>query len=265
MSIEHLTDMHHIQKHILKKLSLSRSAAYSELKPAGIESNKFAYHLRTLINDGLIMQKAVQKAAQRNSQKNSQNSSRISAYSLTPKGKLYVDNVSFESFRPRAQPKMVTLLVIEKKGRRADGGDASYILYRRRRAPFINHIGFPYGKIHLEERLHEAAQRELSEKTGLRCKLVHKGDVYITVHDEMELVSHVFCHVFYGKNPAGTLKTDGPCGECFWARVENIPQRDLIPGVQQILKQVRESKKKSRGGNGGGRFFGEYFLNTTDE
>jgi ADP-ribose pyrophosphatase YjhB (NUDIX family) len=239
--------MHDIQKHALKKLSLSKACTYSELKPKGIESNAFAYHLRSLIAEGLVAHKT-SKA------KNS------APYSLTAKGKQYVDTVSFESFKPRIQPKIVTLLVIEKKDSKARGG-ISYVMYKRNRSPFINHIGFPYGKIHLEERLYEAAERELQEKTGLSAKLSHKGDVYITVHDETELVSHMLCHVFVGSNPTGILKTDDTTGQCFWAHMENIPVKQLIPGVQQILKLLNESKKK----NEKGRFFAEYFLNTSDD
>lgn len=236
--------MHDIQKHILKKLSLAKKCKYSELKPAGVESNKFAYHLQSLISGGLVAAKTADKDG---------------GYALTPKGKHYVDTISFESFKPRIQPKIVTLLVLENKG--------SYLLYKRRKSPFINHIGFPYGKIHLEERIYEAAERELKEKTGLSAKLMHKGDVYLTVHDETELVSHMLCHVFVGSNPSGVLKAGDPTGECFWSKISDIPPRQLIPGVLQIEKLFKANKGKSsgKGGANGARFFAEYFLNTTDE
>lgn len=253
--------MHEIRSQALKKLSIStsKSCAYSELKPAGIESNAFAYHLGSLVDEGLVARKPATRDASKNG---------AHTYSLTAKGKRYVDTVSFESFKPRIQPKIVTLLVIEKKDSRGGGAGrgASYLLYKRRRAPFINHIGFPYGKIHLEERLYEAAERELLEKTGLKAKLAHRGDVYLTVHDETELVSHMLCHVFVGSNPTGDLQTDDQTrqsGECFWARIENIPPRELIPGVQQILKLLKGGSR-SRGG-ASSKFFAEFFLNTSDE
>lgn len=267
-------DMHEIQKHILKKLSLAKKCKYSELKPQATESNKFAYHLQSLISAGLVSAKS-----------GSIKEAKDDGYALTPKGKHYVDTISFESFKPRIQPKIVTLLVLENKPSAAGGtskgkstgkvgakNEPMYLLYKRRKSPFINHIGFPYGKIHLEERIYEAAERELKEKTGLNAKLVHKGDVYLTVHDETELVSHMLCHVFAASNPSGILKTGDPTGECFWAKLSDIPPRQLIPGVLQIEKLLKNGKgksgskgsaSKSHGGNE--RFFAEFFLNTTDE
>lgn len=254
-------DMHEIQKHILKKLSLAKKCKYSELKPAGTESNKFAYHLQALISAGLIA--IIRGGALKES--------KDSGYGLTPKGKHFVDTISFETFKPRIQPKIVTLLVLEQKNPNKKD-EPMYLMYKRRKSPFINHIGFPYGKIHLEERIYEAAERELKEKTGLNAKLVHKGDVYLTVHDETELVSHMLCHIFAASNPSGILKTGDPTGECFWAKLSDIPRRQLIPGVLQIEKLLRGGKGKAAGksasknSNGGNeRFFAEYFLNTTDE
>lgn len=255
-------DLHDIQKHILKKLSLAKKCKYSELKPAGIESNKFAYHLQSLISGGLVTAKSGATTASKND--------KDSGYGLTPKGKHYVDTISFESFKPRIQPKIVTLLVLENKSTDGKSGPM-YLLYKRRKSPFINHVGFPYGKIHLEERIYEAAERELKEKTGLTAKLAHKGDVYLTVHDETELVSHMLCHVFVGSSPSGVLKTGDPTGECFWSKLSDIPPRQLIPGVLQIEKLLKANKGKNsakgggKDGASGARFFAEYFLNTTDE
>lgn len=221
--------MHELQRHILKKLTVNKEARYSELKPASVESNLFAYHSKNLIKVGYI-------------------STKKGVYKLTAAGRQFVDRVSFETFKERIQPKIVTLLVLQDKGK--------YLLYKRRRSPFIDHVGFPYGKIHLEERLSEAADRELQEKTGLKAGLKHRGDVYITVHDETELISHMLCHVFSGTKITGELKNDSSIGECFWDEVENIPKTKLIPGVTQILKLLKNNKNL---------FFAEYFLNTSEE
>ena len=221
--------MHLLQGHILKKLAMSRKATYSELKPVGTESNLFAYHLRNLTKEGVIVLKDKK-------------------YGLTANGRRFVDRVSFESFKERIQPKIVTLVVLEERGK--------HLLYKRRRSPFIDHIGFPYGKIHLEERIMEAAERELEEKAGLKAKLKYRGDVYITVHDETELVSHMLCHVFTGKKYSGTLREGSSIGECFWGDLTTISSKDLIPGVMEISKLLKKSK---------GLFFEEYFLNTGED
>jgi len=221
--------MHEIQKHIFKKLSLVKSARYAGLKPKTVDGNLFVYHLKKLIKEKYIV---------------SENES----YRLTPKGKNLVDRVSFEIFQERIQPKIVTLLVIENKG--------NYLLYRRKRSPFIGSIGFPYGKIHLEEHIAEAAERELKEKTGLSANLRHRGEVYLAVYDEAELITHMLCHIFTGKNPSGELKTDSPMGDVFWGKIEDMTSNKLIPGVKQIAKLLKKNR---------GQFFAEYFINANEE
>lgn len=220
--------MHEIQRHILKKLTLAKRARYADLKPKTVEGNLFTYHVRALMKERYLARDK-------------------GTYSLTLEGRRFADRVSFETFKERTQPKIVTLLVIEKAGK--------YLFYRRRRMPFMGQVGFPYGKIHLEERVAEAAERELIEKTGLTAALVHKGDVYLTVHDETELVSHMLCHVFYGRNPKGTLQSASSLGECFWGKLTEVPLRDRMPGVNQIVKLLK---------GGTSPFFAEYFLNTTE-
>ena len=217
--------MHELQKHILKTLMYSPKARYSALKPKEVEGNQFSYHLKNLLTENYIEQ-------------------RDEYYYLSPKGKQYVDTISSQTLHPRIQPKIVTLIVLKQKD--------SYLLYDRKRMPFINHIGFPYGKIHLEERIHDAAQRELFEKTGLKAELKHRGDVYLTVHDETELVSHMLCHIFTGTKTTGELK-----GECFWSKLTDVSDRKLIPGVQQIVKLLEANKS--------GLFFSEFFLNSSEE
>ncbi len=222
--------MHDIQSHILKKLMLSKKAKYSELKLPSIEGNLFSYHLQSLLKNEYII-------------------SKNKFYYLTSAGKQYVDRISVETFRIRIQPKIVTLIVLKDKNK--------YLLYKRRRMPFMDHIGFPYGKIHLEERIHEAAQRELFEKAGLKADLKHRGDVYITVHDETELVSHMLCHIFSGTHFTGELDGKHPTGECFWAKIGEFPKTKLIPGVLQVEKLLKK--------NGNKFFFDEYFLNCSEE
>lgn len=222
--------MHEIQKYILQKLSVSKKARYSELKQKNVDGNLFAYHLNCLKKLGYL-------------------TSKDKAYILTSTGKNFVDRMSFESFKERIQPKIVTTIILEHEGK--------YLLFKKKRAPFIDHICFPYGKIHLEERLQEAAERELKEKAGLTATLKHKGDVYLTIHDETELVSHMLCHIFYGNTFSGEIRTDYSGGECFWGTFDEIVSSKILPGARQMLGLVKKHKNE--------HFFKEFFLNTTDD
>lgn len=208
--------MHAIQSHILKELTLRSRARNRELKPPGIESNHFVYHLKLLRSDGLIEKSG-------------------NSYSLTATGKRYVGKLSLKSLKPRIQPKIVTVLIVQdSKGR--------YIFMNSKRQPFFGKISFPYGKIHLGEVLHDAAQRELREKTGLDAMVTHCGDAYLTVHDEGAVISHMFCHVFYGTGPVGTLTSESKTHSVFWARPEEILPESRVPGFLE-LNSLRMKRK----------------------
>src|SRR4051812_39165870 len=123
--------MHALQQHILKEVILNGSRRFGQIKPKGVDGNQFVYHLRALERAGYVKNERGQ-------------------YGLTAAGKRYAEHISLEGFKERIQPKIVTLAVVKNtKG--------EYLLYRRRRVPMRNLVGFPYGKIHLGEQLLEAA------------------------------------------------------------------------------------------------------------
>lgn len=222
--------MHEIQKEILKKLSNTKKARYSELKRKDLEGNVFSYHLKSLIKENYITQKD-------------------DGYGLSPKGKHLADRVSYINFNERIQPKIVTMVVLKNNGK--------YLLYKRKKQPFFGYVGFPYGKIHLDERIGDAASRELTEKSGLKAGLKYRGHVHLTVHDETELISSMICYVFTGDKITGELLKEFPSGECYWGRLEDVVKNRLQPGAVKIQKLLENNPK--------GIFFEEYFLNTSEE
>ena len=88
--------MHSLQSHILKKLTLDTTLRYGDLKPQGVESNRFVYHLKKLIDDRLIDKMA-------------------GGYKLTIKGKRFVGKLSLGTFQPRFQPKIVTVIICKNE------------------------------------------------------------------------------------------------------------------------------------------------------
>ncbi len=230
--------MHPLRRNILRKLSSVKSARFSDLKDKGIENNLFTYHMKMLSKDGYILHKGTQ-------------------YSLTPKGKHLVDRMSSTNFIERIQPKIITITVLKKGSNK----NPQYLLCQRKKQPFFDQIGFPNGKIHLDERICEAALRELQEKTGLQAKLRYRGHLYVTIHNETELVSSMLCHVFTGTQITGKLFNENKENKfsdssCFWGRIEDVSRNALIPGTIQIERLVQKKQK--------GLFFEEYFLNTSD-
>lgn len=216
--------MHYIQNKILYSLTLSDTARYSQLRPKEIESNHFIYHLKQLILEKLVVKNA------------------DGSYSLSAAGKAHVDKVSLSSFRLRNQPKIVNLIACKNR-------KGEWLLYKRKHQPFMGLSGFPYGKIHLGETIKASSERELREKTNLKAKLTHQGDVYVTVFDGPTLITHTLFHVHSGNNPSGVLKPETPIGYCYWAKINNN-KRQYFPGFMEIYRKLNSP--------GNNRFFAEY-------
>ena len=211
--------MNIIQKDILARLITNPYLRYSELKPANLEGNHFMYHLKALLHSGMVV-------------KNEQGQ-----YLLSPQGKLSADKLSLQNYSPRVQPSIVTLITCQNE-------KGQWIVYKRKRQPLIDQVGFVYGKLHLGETIAQAAHRELKEKTGLECELTHRGDGYITIYESSEPVSQIMFHLFYGKNPYGEIKKTTKPGEASWAWQEEFKFEPFMPSMVDLVEQIQQSKDR---------------------
>jgi len=215
--------MHYIQKKILDKLIYNETQRYSELKPAGIESNNFAYHLKELLKAGLLIK-------------------RDRGYFLSPQGKAYVDRVSHETLDIRKQPKIITLLSLtNNKG--------ELLLTKRNHQPYIDYVGYPSGKLHVGERVMEAAQREVKEKLGIEAqKLEQLGVLNIAISEANYVVSHVLAVVYAGEVTVAAKPLNNRRAEYFWTPQSSIREFMLIPGFLETQRLIAS----------GDEFFGEF-------
>ena len=210
---------HIIQKNILARLITNPYLRYSDLKPSHLEGNHFMYHLKVLVKDGLIV-------------KNEQGQ-----YLLSPEGKLLADGLSLQDYAPRTQPNIVTLITCQN-----DKGQ--WLVYKRKRQPLIDQIGFVYGKLHIGETISQAANRELKEKTGLECELTHRGDGYVTIYENGEPVSQIMFHLFYGKNPFGEITKTNKPGLASWAWRDEMKFPPYMPSVDDLANLIVDSKDR---------------------
>jgi 8-oxo-dGTP diphosphatase len=99
-----------------------------------------------------------------------------------------------------------------------------FLLIRRKNEPFRNKWALPGGFINLEERLKEAAMRELHEETGLTVRQLHQFHVFDEPsRDPRERTITV---VFTGKveNSKYSIKAASDANEAKWFPVNNIPE-----------------------------------------
>lgn len=214
--------MHHIQRSILGKLMGGEALRYAELKPSDIGSNLFTYHLKALRDLGYVQRTG------------------WGTYTLTQSGKRYVDTLSLQTLRPRVQPRMVILVACrDRLGR--------WLLLKRKVQPLLGQSGFPYGKLHKGELLHEAAQRILQNKTGLSGTLEHKGDGYISIYEDTKPVSEIFCHVFYCMAPSGYLVENHEAGNLYWSDIEiNPSQPEFMASMADLITLIDTTPKGER-------------------
>lgn len=211
--------MHYIQRKILGKLLYAESLSYSAMRPEGIESNHYAYHLEQLIKDGLVVK-------------------HDSQYTLSVSGLRLVDRMSQERMTDRLQPHIVTAIDITNAA-------GQTLVFKRKFQPYIHRLGFPLGKTHYEESLFDVAKRELREKTGLEgISLTHRGLIYVTTVQDDLTISKIACHVFQGRAEESLLvKPDAEHrGECFWLDHTTLGASDVMPGFFAIKELLKTSE-----------------------
>jgi len=206
--------MHHIQAKILGKLLYAESCNYAALRPDGVESNHFTYHLEQLIKAQLIVKHAKQ-------------------YTLSPQGLAVVDRLSQEKMVERLQPHIVTAIdLVNAKG--------ETLLFKRNFQPYFHRLGFPLGKTHFEEDVMAAAVRELEEKTGLTgIPLAHRGTAYIEATQAGYTISKVLYHIFHGEVEEALPTTSSHRGSCLWADPMAYEPAALMPGLHAMKRLLQ--------------------------
>ncbi len=207
--------MHRLQQHILYALATNERLSYARLKPDEVEGNSFMYHLRSLTKKGYIAHTD-------------------KWYFLTPDGQLYVDQVSLKTFTPPLQPKIVMLFVARNE-------TGEILFFKRNRHPLINKIGLPYGKIHSNETIYQAAARELRKKTGYEASFSYHSSGTMKIHEGGELTSYILFLVIIATQIKGSMLEIASAGKPLWGKLKDIDSTELIPSVSDVLKIAEQS------------------------
>jgi len=183
---------------------------YAQLRPKGIESNHFAYHLEQLIKAGYITKQ-------------------IDGYTLTADGLAFADRASHNNMTVRKQPHIVTTVHLTN--------DLGQILvFTHAFQPYLGLSGYPQGRTHFEENVAQAAQRELTEKSGLTgIPLTHRGMLYITTLQDTT-ISKILSHVFSGsvRGTPELIHQNPQRGHASWEDEQTLSQKACMPGFWQI-------------------------------
>jgi len=197
---------HHIQKHVLSVLTHKEFARFSELRPSGVDTNLYSYHLKLLQKNRLVEKSE-------------------SGYSLGHIGMKYVDNLSSTKTNIHDQSKIITMLLIQNS-------DGEVLLQLRDKQPYINSWTLPYGEIHMDDTSTGAAViRQAREKLDIEVEdAKHTGDAYIRVINEGEILTSTLAHIF--RFNSDDIKPDF---STIWAKPHKLRSYKLAPAVEEII------------------------------
>lgn len=212
---------HHIQREILRRLSIAKSLHFSELKPDGMESNIFMYHLNQLIKS-----RHVEKQDK--------------SYQLALNGLRYADNIiSSTQFSPARHPKPLAVVVLHN-----DKGQVLMTL--RHTQPYIDTYMFLSGKQHFGEDPLPHAHRELREKAELEnITLRRRGLADFRIHDRNgEVVTHMIGHVYSGTYNGPTPKSWTERYSFEWVKPNKMANLPHVLGTLELYDTLTKSGDK---------------------
>jgi 8-oxo-dGTP pyrophosphatase MutT (NUDIX family) len=219
---QHTDPDHYIQRYILDVLRHSEFARFRDLRPSGVDSNAFSYHLTRLMKEGYL-----HKLEQ--------------GYTLTTQGLSYIDRVSKLDTRPRRQPKIMTLTFIFN--------ELEEILVRHKETqPMINRVTCACGMMHMDDpTIKDAALREIREKMGIELDEIHHvGDCYMAIRSSGIVIMNTLMHVFV----AHVRKSDIiPNDTIFWRSRTDLA--DAAPATRLVLEVLQRTLP-------GAKFFEEF-------
>jgi 8-oxo-dGTP pyrophosphatase MutT (NUDIX family) len=199
------------RREILRKLMHCRGMGFNELWGDEGKSNLFAYHLKVLVEDGLVGKSG-------------------DGYCLTHEGKKFSTYVEGTSGKRAKFPAVIVICVIY------DEVEDRYVFMERTKEPFFGYWCWVGGKMGFDEFVYETAKKEIFEETGLTCDLEFKGILSAKTYSDGELSYNHQIFVVGGRNPVGELKTETREGRNFWLSEEEILEKKVIPSIVDVLE-----------------------------
>lgn len=228
------TDIHPVQSSILCGLLFTKEGRFGQLNKLGLSTDHFSFHLKQLIDWGLVDKLEKGK------------------YRLSEKGKEFANRFDTEKAEVEKQAKVAVLIV----GVKTERGEKKYLIQQRLKQPYFGFWGFLTGKVRWGETVEQAGVRELAEETSLKGKLElmavkHKMDY----NQRKKLLEDKYFFVIRASKLQGKMVEKFEGGRNKWMKKKEILQlTDLFDGVEESMKFVNkvsfkfsESKYRVRG------------------
>ncbi len=213
-----MNQLHNIQANILKVLLFNPEARFTDMNAVGISTDHFNFHVKRLLELGLVQKKD------------------NGLYALTNEGKEYANRLDVDGaeIRIERQAKVSVGIACE----RGEGKNKEYLIQQRLKEPFFGFHGFLTGKVRWGETVEETAKRELEEETGLMADLTlfrikHRMDY----GEDGSPLEDKFFFEFRAENVRGELRESIEGGKNAWmTKEEALALPDLFFGMEEYLK-----------------------------
>jgi ADP-ribose pyrophosphatase YjhB (NUDIX family)/predicted transcriptional regulator len=199
--------LHKAQLSILRSLRHAPLVRYSELmKPTGLESDVFKFHLRKLLSQGYIHKLAT------------------GLYELTPSGKEFANNLDKTQRKVQKQPKLSIAIIAKHE---VDEG-VTYLFQQRLRSPYHGFWGLIGGPARWGESFEAVAWRELLKQTGLSADFTIRGFYRQSDYDRTSdaLLEDKLFVALDAVNIQGELSNDWPHGNNAWMSVRDLQAQE---------------------------------------
>ncbi len=209
--------MHYIQKGIIQKLARLAPQRFSDLQPDDVPNNTFSYHLKKLSQAGYVELTDGGYVATRKAMKSIQ-------YAADGDKKTRV-------------PIFITAIYVTNT-------DDEVLLIERNKQPFVGWCGIPAGLIHQGEHMHDAARRELMEKTSIKAPSLKFAGVLDFQYLEQisgDLFVHTVAFIYSYKLPGDGKQLAGHTtryGKLLWSKLDHA---HILPEVETVKDLVKNS------------------------
>lgn len=204
---------HEAQLTILRELLFHPTARFSELNRTALPNDHFNFHLKHLIEKGLIEKEG--------------ETYRLTTYGLEVAGRLDV-----KTMRIVRQPKVGVSIYVEKTIK----GKKMLLLGTRLKDPIKGYVSSYTQKVRLGESIFETAKRCLLNETGLEADFEYAGEFRILRRIEGELIVDVLLTCFRAKNLHNEMISKTEESENKWVTIEEAYQaKNAQPDFFEIL------------------------------
>jgi ADP-ribose pyrophosphatase YjhB (NUDIX family)/predicted transcriptional regulator len=198
-----IKELHQVQSNILLLLASKPKSSFTELNQGKLPTDWFSFHLRQLIKNGFVEKLADKK------------------YILTTLGKKLSLQIEAEGSIFGTSQRISILLVVKK--------DNKYLVQYREVEPFRKYWEFPTKRVAFGESPFDAAQKLLTDETGLKGEfnfigLLHK----VEKSGESEIFDDKYYLVFTTDRVSGELIEECNQGKNYWLTENEFRKKELL-------------------------------------